>query len=91
MEEELMEEEQEVKNPEKKINLDSFFNRVDEVDEKAKSALKQSNSNLSAINANKTLIDSLQLTIEAMKTDIRDIANYIIEKKLRKTKERIDY
>ena len=85
MEEELMEEEQEVKNPEKKINLDSFFNRVDEVDEKAKSALKQSNSNLSAINANKTLIDSLQLTIEAMKTDIRDIANYIIiEKKIEK-------
>ena len=80
-----MEEEQEVKNPEKKINLDSFFNRVDEVDEKAKSALKQSNSNLSAINANKTLIDSLQLTIEAMKTDIRDIANYIIiEKKIEK-------
>ena len=85
MEEELMEEEQEVKNPEKKINLDSFFNRVDEVDEKAKSALKQSNSNLSAINANKTLIDSLQLTIETMKTDIRDIANYIIiEKKIEK-------
>lgn len=85
MEEELMEEEQEVKNPEKKINLDSFFNRVDEVDEKAKSALKQSNSNLSAINANKTLIDSLQLTIESMKTDIRDIANYIIiEKKIEK-------
>ena len=85
MEEELMEEEQEVKNPEKKINLDSFFNRVDEVDEKAKSALKQSNSNLSAINANKTLIDSLQLTIEAMKTDIRDIANYIIiDKKIEK-------
>lgn len=85
MEEELMEEEQEVKNPEKKINLDSFFNRVDEVDERAKSALKQSTSNLSAINANKTLIDSLQLTIETMKTDIRDIANYIIiEKKFEK-------
>ena len=48
MEEELMEEEQEVKNPEKKINLDSFFNRVDEVDEKAKS-VKQSNSNLSVM------------------------------------------
>ena len=39
---------------------------------------------LESIN-NKTLIDSLQLTIEPMKTDIRDIANYIIiEKKIEK-------
>ena len=35
----------------KKINIDSFFNRVDEVDEVANKALKQSSSNLSTINA----------------------------------------
>ena len=39
----------------KKINIDSFFNRIDEVDEVANKALKQSSSNLSTINANKTL------------------------------------
>ena len=69
----------------KKINIDSFFNRVEEVSQVAGNALKQSNLNTSAIQANKTLINSLSITIEAMKTEIRDIANYIvIEKKLEK-------
>ena len=72
----------------KKINIDSFFNRVEEVDQVAGKALKQSNLNASAIQANKTLIDSLSLTIETIKTDIRDIANYIIiERKLEKDAE----
>ena len=69
----------------KKIDIDSFFNRVEEVSQVAGNALKQSNLNTSAIQANKTLINSLSITIEAMKTEIRDIANYIvIEKKLEK-------
>ena len=69
----------------KKINIDSFFNRVEEVSQVAGNALKQSNLNASAIQANKTLINSLSITIETMKTEIRDIANYIvIEKKLEK-------
>ena len=69
----------------KKINIDSFFNRVEEVSQVAGNALKQSNLNTNAIQANKTLINSLSITIEAMKTEIRDIANYIvIEKKLEK-------
>jgi len=72
----------------KKINIDSFFNRVEEVSQVAGNALKQSNLNTSAIQANKTLINSLSITIEAMKTEIRDIANYIvIEKKLEKDLE----
>ena len=72
----------------KKINIDSFFNRIEEVDQVAGKALKQSNLNTNAIQANKTLIDSLLLTIETMKTEIRDIANYIIiERKLEKDVE----
>ena len=72
----------------KKINIDSFFNRIEEVDQVAGKALKQSNLNTNAIQANKTLIDSLLLTIETIKTDIRDIANYIIiERKLEKDAE----
>ena len=40
---------------------------------------------MNAINANKTLIDSISVSIEAMKTDIRDIANFIvIERKIEK-------
>ena len=69
----------------KKINIDSFFNRVEEVSKVAGNALKQSNLNTNAIQANKTLINSLSITIETMKTEIRDIANYIvIERKLEK-------
>ena len=72
----------------KKINIDSFFNRIEEVDQVAGKALKKSNLNTNAIQANKILIDSLSLTIETMKTDIRDIANYIIiERKLEKDAE----
>jgi len=81
-----MDEEQQQSN--KKIDLDSFFNRVDQVEGVANKALKTANSNLGAINANKTLISSLSVSIEAMKTQIRDIANYIIvERKLEKDKE----
>tara|TARA_B100001113_G_scaffold317486_1_gene284928 strand:+ start:403 stop:1833 length:1431 start_codon:yes stop_codon:yes gene_type:complete len=81
-----MDEEQQ--QPNKKIDLDSFFNRVDQVEGVANKALKTANSNLGVINANKTLISSLSVSIEAMKTQIRDIANYIIvERKLEKDKE----
>ena len=77
--------EEEVQQPKQKINIDSFFNRIDEVDEVANKALKQSNSNLSTINANKTLIQSISVSIDAMRTEIRDIATYIVvEQKLEK-------
>ena len=69
----------------KKIDISSFFDRVDQVDKVANKALKQSDSNISAFNANKTLINSISVSIEAMKTEIRDIANYIVvENKLEK-------
>ena len=77
--------EEEVQQPKQKINIDSFFNRIDEVDEVANKALKQSSSNLSTINANKTLIQSISVSIDAMRTEIRDIATYIVvEQKLEK-------
>ena len=69
----------------KKINLSNFFERSDSIDKKASTALSKSNSAISAISANKLLIESLQMSIETMQTQIRDIANYIIiENKLEK-------
>jgi len=69
----------------KKIDIGAFFDRVDQVGKVANKALKQSDSNVSAFNANKTLINSISVSIEAMKTEIRDIANYIVvENKLEK-------
>jgi len=69
----------------KKINLGSFFERTDSIDKVASSALSKSNSAMNAVGANKLLIESLQMSIETMQTEIRDIANYIIiENKLQK-------
>ena len=77
--------EEEVQQPKQKINLDSFFNRLDTVEEVANNGLKQSTLNVNAIKANKTLIESISVSIEAMRTEIREIANYIvIEKKFEK-------
>ena len=69
----------------KKINLGSFFERTDSISRVASGALSKSNSAMSAVGANKLLIESLQTSIETMQTQIRDIANYIIiERKFEK-------
>ncbi len=72
----------------KKINLESFFKRVDSVEQIANSALSKANSNLGINNNQKSLIESLSISIEAMQTKIRDIANYIIvERKIEADRE----
>ena len=72
-------------NQKNKIDVNSFFERVDSVEKVASSALTKSDSVMNVANANKLLVESLQLTVEAMRTEIRDIANYIIvENKLEK-------
>ena len=69
----------------KKINVGSFFERNDSIDKVASAALPNSNPAIATIGANKLLIESLQMSIETMQTQIRDIANYIIiENKLEK-------
>ena len=69
----------------KKINLGSFFKRNDSIDKVASAALTNSNPAIATIGANKLLIESLQMSIETMQTQIRDIANYIvIEHKLQR-------
>ena len=80
--------EEEVQQPKQKINLDSFFNRLDSVEKVANDGLKQSKLNVNAIKANKTLLDSISVSIESMQTQIRNISNFIvIEKKLEKDAE----
>ena len=80
--------EEELEQPSSKINLGSFFERVDSVEKVANNALSRANANLGIINNQKLIINSLSVTIEAMETKIRDIANYIIiEKKLEKDVE----
>ena len=80
--------EEELEQPSSKINVGSFFERVDSVEKVANNALSRANANLGIISNQKLIINSLNVTIEAMETKIRDIANYIIiEKKLEKDVE----
>ena len=80
--------EEELEQPSSKINLGSFFERVDSVEKVANNALSRANANLGIISNQKLIINSLRVTIEAMETKIRDFANYIIiEKKLEKDVE----
>ena len=80
--------EEELEQPSSKINVGSFFERVDSVEKVANNALSRANANLGIISNQKLIINSLSVTIEAMETKIRDIANYIIiEKKLEKDVE----
>ena len=73
---------------EKKIDLDSFFKRLDSVEKVADSAVLKSESNLGIINEQKSLIENISMSIEAMKGEIKEITNYIIvEKKEAKDKE----
>ena len=80
--------EEELEKPSSKINLGSFFERIDSVEKVADNALTKSNVNFSVINNQKLLINIINVSIEAMETKIRDIANYIIiEKKVEKDAE----
>ena len=83
-EEEYQEEEQ----SDSKINLGSFFERMDSVEKVAGNALSKANANFGIIEKQKALINSLNISIEAIETKVRDIANYIIiEKKITKDEE----
>ena len=70
-EEEYQEEEQ----SDSKINLGRFFERMDSVEKVASNALSKANANFGIIENQKALINSLNVSIEAIETKVRDIAN----------------
>ena len=77
--------EEELEQPKQKINVGSFFEKADSIEKVSNRALSQSSANFSIINNQKLIINSINVSIEALETKIRDIANYIIiEKKLEK-------
>ena len=80
--------EEEQQQSDSKISVSSFFERVDSVDKVANRALSKANANFDIINNQKSLINSINVSIEALETKVRDIANFIIiEKKLEKDAE----
>ena len=70
--------EEEQQRSDSKINVSSFFERVDSADKVANSALSKANANLGVINTHKLLLNSINVSIESLQTKVRDIANYII-------------
>ena len=82
------EEEYQEEQSDSKINLGRFFERMDSVEKVASNALSKANANFGIIENQKALINSLNVSIEAIETKVRDIANYIItEKKITKDEE----
>ena len=80
--------EEEQQQSDSKISVSSFFERVDSVDKVANRALSKANTNFDIVNNQKALINSINISIEALETKVRDIANYIIiEKKIEKDAE----
>ena len=80
--------EEEQQQSDSKINVSSFFERVDSVDKVANRALSKANANFDIVNNQKALINSINVSIEALETKVRDVANFIIiEKKLEKDAE----
>ena len=80
--------EEELEQPKQKINVGSFFEKADSIEKVSNRALSQSSANFSIINNQKLIINSINVSIEALETKIRDIANYIIiEKKIEKNIE----
>ena len=65
----------------KKIDIGSFFGRLNSVEEMANSAILKSDSNLEIINQQKLLIENISVTIENLKTEIQEINNYIVIQK----------
>ena len=65
----------------KKIDIGSFFGRLNSVEEMANSAILKSDSNLGIINEQKSLIENISITIESLKTEIKEINNYIVIQK----------
>ena len=83
--------EEEQQQSDSKISVSSFFERVDSVDKVANRSLSKANANFDILNNQKILINSINVSIEALETKVRDIANYIIiEKKIEKDARKID-
>ena len=80
--------EEELEQSDSKISIGSFFERIDSVEKVAGKALSKANANFGIIEKQRAIINSLNISIEAIETKVRDIANYIIvEKKIRKDEE----
>jgi len=70
-----------------KINVDSFFQSLQPVDETAQAALAQAEVSFSLAQQNNQLIQALQSSLLEVRSGVNEITNYIIIQQKQKTKQ----
>ena len=72
--------EEELEQPRKKITLSNFFESIQSIDKVANRALNKTESNLGIISENKSLIEALSKSFDNIKTEVREIKEYVMIK-----------
>ena len=65
----------------KKIDIGSFFGRLDSIEAVANDAILKSESNLGTINELSSIITNISTALESLKTEVQEINNYIVIQK----------
>ena len=65
----------------KKIDIGSFFGRLDSIEAVANDAILKSESNLGTINELGSIITNISTALESLKTEVQEINNYIVIQK----------
>ena len=78
---------EELEQSSNKVNVDSFFQSLQPVDETAQAALAQAEVSFSLAQQNNELIQALQSSLLDVRTGVNEITNYIIIQQKQKTKQ----
>ena len=70
-----------------KVNVDSFFQSLQPVNETAQAALAQAEVSFSLAQQNNQLIQAIQSSLLEVRTGVNEITNYIIIQQKQKTKQ----
>ena len=65
----------------KKIDIESFFGRLDSIEAVANDAILKSESNLGIINELGSIITNISTALESLQTEVQEINNYIVIQK----------
>ena len=78
---------EELEQSSNKVNVDSFFQSLQPVDETAQAALAQAEVSFSLAQQNNELIQALQSSLLDVRSGVNEITNYIIIQQKQKTKQ----
>jgi len=78
---------EELEQSSNKVNVDSFFQSLQPVNETAQAALAQAEVSFSLAQQNNQLIQAIQSSILEVRTGVNEITNYIIVQQKQKTKQ----